>query len=375
MALEIKEITDKRDLKKFIKFPFKLYKNCKYWVPPLIIDELKVLSSKKNPAFDFCDVKLFLAYDNNNIVGRIAGIINHRFIEKWKKKVIRFGWIDFIEDRKVAKLLLDTVAQWGKNAGMEYMEGPLGFTDFDPEGMLVEGYNEMNTFTTIYNYKYYPEYLTEYGFKKEVDWLEFEIKTPEKIPEKAERISEIAKQRNNVRILDIKTKKDLMPYKRQFFDIINSTYSNLHGFVELTEKQIQTYIKQYFGFIVLDYFIIIIDGENKMAGFVIGLPSLSSALRKSKGKLLPFGFIHILRALRKKNKYVDLYLGAVRPDLQGKGTDALLITEFTRSCIANGVICTESNIELESNTLVQAHWKHFESRQHKRRRCFSKKII
>ena len=373
MGVCVKEVRSGKDLKKFIKFPFTLYKDCPQWVPPLMFDEINTLSSKKNPAFEYCECKMWLAYKDDRIAGRIAGIINHKFIEKWGKKAIRFGWIDFIDDEEVSIKLIDAVTGWAKERGLEYIQGPLGFTDLDYEGMLIEGFNEVGTLATIYNYAYYPKHLEKFGFEKEADWVEFEIKVPEVIPDKAVRIAEIVKAKSKIRVLDAKKTKELIPYGEGIFEVINSSYSNLFGFVELTEKQIKKYIKQYLGFVIPDYLKILLDEENKVAGFVIGLPSLTKALQKSRGRLFPFGFLHILKAM-KNNRYIDLYLGAIRPDLQGKGADALLMTELTKSCIKNKIISAESNIELETNVQVQGHWKYYDSRQHKRRRCFIKKI-
>ena len=240
--------------------------------------------------------------------------------------------------------------------------------------MLIEGFNELGTITTIYNYDYYPRHLEKLGFEKEVDWVEFEIKVPEKIPERAEKIERIVQSKLGVKVFPAKKAKDLLPFGKDIFNLINTAYVDLFGFVELNEKQINKYIKQYFGYVSPDFLKIIIDKEGKLAGFVIGMPSLSRALQKAKGRLFPFGFIHILKAIKGKNKYVDLYLGAIRPDMQGKGVDALLMTEITRSSIARKMVSAESNIELETNILVQSHWKNFDSRQHKRRRCFAKKI-
>lgn len=338
------------------------------------MDELQTLSSDKNPAFEYCECRMWLAYKDNEISGRIAGIINNKFIDKWGKKAVRFGWIDFIDDEEVSKNLIDTVIRWAKEKKLEYIHGPLGFTDFDYEGMLIEGFNEIGTMSTIYNYQYYPRHLEKLGFEKEADWVEFEIKVPDAIPDKAERIAAIVKNKFNIRVVEAKNRKELLPYGPGIFKVINDAYKNLFGFVELTDKQIQRYIKQYFGFVSPDFIKILVDDKNEVAGFVIGMPSLTKALQKSKGKLFPFGFIHLLRAL-KKNKYVDLYLGAVRPDLQGKGADALLMTELTKACIKNKIISAESNIELETNVQVQGHWKYYDSRLHKRRRCFEKKIM
>jgi len=244
----------------------------------------------------------------------------------------------------------------------------------DYEGMLVEGFDELGTMATIYNHPYYPRHMEKFGYEKEVDWVEFEIKVPEKIPEKADRVAKIVMEKLKVKVLDAKSKKDLIPYGKDLFDLINVAFKDLFGFVTLTEKQIDYYIKQYLGFVSHHYTKIIVDENMKLAGFVIGMPSLTRALQKSKGRLFPFGFIHMLRALGNSNKYIDLYLGAIRPDLQGKGVDALLMTEITRSSIKNKVISAETNIELETNVLVQSHWKYFDARQHKRRRCFCKKI-
>lgn len=374
MTVIIKEVKTKKELKKFVKFPFKLYANCKQWVPPFLFDELRVLNPKKNPAFEYCKAKLWLAFKDGDIVGRIAGIINYKFIEIWGMKALKFGWVDFIDDFQVSKALFDTVTEWAKENGLEYIHGPLGFTDFDYEGMLIEGFDEIGTLATIYNYPYYPKHLENLKFEKEVDWVEFNIKIPEKIPEKALRVEEIVKKKLGIKVLEAKRTKDFIPYGMEIFKMLNDTYKNLFGFVPLTDKQIKIYIKQYMGFVNPDYFKVILDRNGKVAGVVIGMPSLTKALQKSNGRLFPFGIFYILKALSKKNKYIDLYLGAIRPDLQGKGADALLITELTKSCIKNGIISAESNIELETNLLIQSHWKLFESRQHKRRRCFIKKI-
>jgi hypothetical protein len=374
LSIYIKEIKSKSDFKKFVKFPYKLYKNCSQWVPPILLDEMQTLSPKKNPAFEYCECKLWLAYKDEKIVGRIAGIINKKFIEKWGMKAIRFGWIDFIDDVEVSGKLINVVIDWAKEKKLEHIHGPLGFTDLDYEGMLIEGFNEVGTMATIYNYDYYPKHLEIFGFKKEADWLEFEIKVPDKIPEKAERITAIVKSKSNIKVIEAKKAKDLLPYGQGIFDLINDSYKDLFGFVQLSNNQIQKYIKQYLGFIVPEYVKILVDNDNKVAGFVIGLPSLTKALQKCRGRLLPFGFIRLLMAMKKSNKYVDLYLGAIRPDLQGKGADALLMTEITKTCIKNKIISAESNIELETNTQVLGHWKYYNSRQHKRRRCFVRKL-
>ncbi|MCX8059085.1 MAG: CUE domain-containing protein [Spirochaetes bacterium] len=370
----IKEVKNKKELKDFILFPLKLYKNNKYYVPKIISDEFFTLSKDKNPAFEYCEAVLYLAYnEKNEIVGRIAGIINYKYIEKWKNKYARFGWIDFIEDFEVAKKLIEAVEQWAKIKGMEGIHGPLGFTDLDYEGMLVEGFEELGTLATIYNYPYYPEYIQRLGYVKDIDWCEFNIKTPDKIPEKVEKLAQLVRERRNYKILDAKTPKDYLPYAKQIFDIIDKAYADLYGVVPLTERQVETYIKQYFPNIDKDFVKVVLDENDNVVAFTIGMPSLSKALQKCKGKLFPFGWIHILLAL-KKPRYLDLYLGAVDPKHQGKGADVLMMVEMIKSAIKRKIISTETNPELEINNKVQSHWKYFDSRQHKRRRVFLKKF-
>ena len=371
MKILIKKVKSKKDLKKFISFTYQLYKGNKFWIPPLRNDEFNILYKTKNPAFDFCDVKLWLAYKNDKIVGRIAGIINHSYIEKWENKYARFGWIDFVDDENVTKALLETVENWAKENGMEAVHGPLGFTDLDPEGMLIEGFEELGTIATIYNYPYYSRHLEKYGYSKDIDWIEFEVKVPEKVPEKIERIANIAKKKKKLTVFKTKSSKDLKPYAKEIFKVLNDAFEHLYGVVPLTEKQVEKYIEHYIGTIPHKFISIILDESGKIAAFGITMPSLSKAFQKANGRLLPFGFLHILKAL-KKNDSVDLFLVAVRPDLQGKGVNALLFKELIQTYIDKKIVKAETNIELESNTKVQAQWKFFEHRQHKRRRCFIK---
>jgi ribosomal protein S18 acetylase RimI-like enzyme len=373
MPVTIKEVSTKKELKQFIEFPFSLYKNHPYWIPPLLMDEYHTLRRDKNPAFEYCRAKYWLAFKGGKLAGRIAGIISQRYIEKWGNQYARFGWVDFTDDAEVVKALFDTVEKWAREQGMTGIHGPLGFTDMDHEGMLVEGFEELGTLAAIYNHPYYPKQLDSLGYAKDVDWVEFEVKVPKEIPEKAGRVEKIVIQKTGVRVLEARKAKELLPYARQMFEVLNQAFASIYAFVPLTEKQINMYVKQYFSFILPDYTKILLDSDNKVAGFVIGMPSLSRALQKCQGRLFPFGFIHLLKAVSKKNKQIDLYLGAIRPDLQGKGADALLMTEMSRSAMKNGVVSAETNIELEENVKVQSHWKYFESRQHKRRRCYIKK--
>ena len=372
MSIAIKPVETRRDLKRFVEYPFCLYQNHPHWVPPLLLDEFHTLRRDKNPAFEYCEAKYWLAYKNGKTVGRIAGIINRRYIEKWGNKYARFGWVDFADDPEAVAALFGAVEQWAKEHGMTGLHGPLGFTDMDHEGMLVEGFEELGTLAAIYNHPYYPRRLEELGFAKDVDWVEFEVKVPKTLPEKAERVEGVVMRKLGLRVLEAKSARQMLPYAREMFQVLNAAFAPIYSFVPLDDRQIEMYTKQYFSFIKPDYTKLVLDAEGKVAGFVIGMPSLSRALQKAKGRLLPFGFLHLLLAMRKPTQ-IDLYLGAVRPDLQGKGADALLMTEITRSAIRNGIVSAETNIELEDNVKVQSHWKYFEARQHKRRRCYIKR--
>ncbi|MBE0539402.1 MAG: hypothetical protein IH620_06790 [Ignavibacterium sp.] len=371
MSLILKEVSSKKQLKKFIAFPYDLYRGNKYFIPPLRFDEMKTLNKKVNPAFEFCDSKYWLVYKDDRVVGRVAGIINSKFNDKFNKKEARFGWIDFEDDLSISSLLFNTVEQWAAAKGMKSIHGPLGFTDMDGEGMLIEGFDEVSSLGNIYNYPYYPEHIEKLGYSKDIDWIEFNAKIPKETPEKIARISEIALQRNKLHVPVFKKAKDMLPYARDIFIMINQTYKDLYGFVELTDKQIDFYVKQYFSFIRPEYLPLVLDENNKLAAFGITMPSLNSALQKINGRLFPFGFLYILREM-KRSRRLDLYLTAVRIDLQNKGVNALLINQINKVCIKNNITNVETNRELESNEKVQAQWKLYDVRQHKRRRCYKK---
>lgn len=371
IMLEIVEIKTVSELKKFVKFPYKLYSRCRFWVPPLFSEEMNTLREDVNPAFEFCEAKYWLAYKDKKIVGRVAGIISHKYNEVWNKKVAKFGWIDFIDDMDVSRMLLDTVEKWAREKGMTSLQGPMGFCGMDKEGALIEGFEEMGTISTLYNFPYYIEHYEKLGYLKDVDWVEYELKVPNEIPEKVDKISELVMKRSKLRFVQAKNTKELLPYGEELFALINDAYKDLEGAVPLTDRQVKAYIKQYFSFVSTEYIKIILDENNKMAAFGIAMPSLSKAFRMAKGRLFPFGFIHILKAM-KKNDTLDLYLVAVRPDLQSKGINAILMTEVNKSCIKNGIVKAESGGELESNHKIQAFWKHYEARQHKKRRSFIK---
>jgi GNAT superfamily N-acetyltransferase len=369
----IKEVSSKKDLKDFIKFQRTLYKDCPSFVPALDFDEMTTLDKKKNPAFEFCKARYWLALREGEIVGRIAGIINEKYIEIWKHKYARFGWVDFIDDHEVSRALFETVEKWARDNGMEGVQGPLGFTDFDKEGMLVEGFDELGTIAGIYNYPYYPEHVKELAYEKEVDWLEFQMKLAAALPEKIERMSQIVARRLRLRAVHLRKTKDILPYTKEIFALLNDCYKELFDFVPLSDKQVVYYTKQYFSFIRPDLIQIIVDEKNKIAGFGLTMPSLSLALQKAGGRLLPLGLVHLLRAIKKNNK-ADLLLIAIREDLQGKGVNAMIMREGYKACIESGITIVEASHELETNDKVLSIWERMDARQHKRRRCFLKRL-
>ncbi len=374
MGVIIREVTTLSELKKFVGFPFRLYKNNNYWAPPFISDELKTLKKETNPAFEYCKSKYWLAYKDGKIAGRIAGILNDALIEKWGVKKARFGWIDFIDDEEVSSALLAAVEKWAAENGMEAVEGPMGFTDLDEEGMLVEGFDEQGTYPMIYNYPYYPEHLKKLGYEKEVDWLEFEIKVPAEIPEKISRINDLILKRSKLRLLDAKSSKDYKPYIPGFWEIIEEAYENVFGTVPLTQKQKDFYTAQYFGFIIPDYTKFILDENDKVIAVGVAFPSFTAALRKAKGRMFPFGALHMLHAIRKPEK-LDFYLIGIKKEYRGHGVISILMNEVNKSAIEHNVKFCETSGELEDNKAVQDMWKHYEHRQHKRRRCFIKNIV
>jgi GNAT superfamily N-acetyltransferase len=372
MSVIIREVTTKKELKKFIWFGINLYKNCEFAAPPLLMDDLLNLSKGKNPALDFCEVGYFLAYKDNKIVGRIATIINPVSNETWKEKHGRFGWVDFIDDYEVSTALFDTAIDWAKKHGMTAIHGPLGFTDFDPEGMLIEGYDKQGTLATIYNYPYYPVHIEKYGFTKDIDWNEYLITVPEVFPEKYFRIADIVKQKYNLRSVQCKSRKEIVDnYALKIFDLLNLCYSHLYGFTKLNEKQIAFYIKLYFSFFRLDTISIVVDEKDDVVALGIAMPSFTKALQKAKGSLFPFGWYYMLHALN-HNDVVDLYLMAVHPDYQNKGVNSVMFADIMPNSAKNGYKFAESNPELETNTKMSSQWGSFEHVNHKKRRAYIK---
>ena len=374
MAIEIREVKTKKDLKKFIWFGINLYKNCEFAAPPLLMDDLLNLTKGSNPALDFCETAYFIAYKNGEIAGRIAGIINPRANETWNQKYARFGWVDFIDDELVTKALFDAVENWAKVKGMTSIHGPLGFTDFDHEGLLIEGYDKLGTLATIYNYPYYPTQLEKNGYVKDIDWNEYLITVPEVFPEKYFRIADIVKQKFNLTSKKFKSRKEVVNnYAQKIFDLLNLCYKDLYGFTKLDDKQIHFYIKLYFSFFRLDTVSIVVDEKDDVVALGIAMPSFTKALQKAKGRLFPLGWYYMLRAL-KKNNLIDLYLMAVHPDYQNKGVNSIMFADLMPNAAKNGYKFAESNPELETNTRMSSQWGSFEYVNHKKRRVYIKQI-
>lgn len=365
----------KKELTRYVKFGIDLYKGNPYFVPPLIFDDVNTLTPGKNPAFEFSEAQSFMAYRDGKPAGRITAIINRLLNEKTGRQEARFGFVDFIDDPEVSRALFETAEQWARERGMKRIIGPMGFSDMDHEGMLVEGFDEMGTMATIYNYPYYPKHLEAMGYTKDTDWVEYRITIPEKLPEKMERIAEIVLKKYQLRIVKYTSRKKLAEkYGEDLFRLINDAYADLYGYSPLTDKQIDYYIDMYLGFLKLDYVSIVVDSDDRLVGVGISMPSMTKALQKSGGKLFPTGWWHLLRAMKGHNDVVDLMLIAVKPEYQSKGVNSLFFYDLCNLYIRDGVKFAETNLELEENTHVQSQWEYFERRQHRRRRAFTKDL-
>ena len=373
MDVHVQEVHSKKELKTVVDFPHNLYAGNAYWVPSLRSDEMRTLDPEKNPAFAYCEARCWLAFNDSQVVGRIAGIMNRRHSEKWGQPYLRFGWFDVVDDPAVTLALLEKVESWAKAEGLTAVHGPMGFTNLDHAGILIEGFEELATQAAGYNFAYYQAHMQKAGYQKDVDYLEYEMPMTAEIDPKISKLSKLVLKRNNLRLLEVKRKKDLLPYAHELFDMLGAEYEHLYGVVPLSEEQINAYIDQYFGFISPEFLPIIVDADGHMVAFGVTLPSLSKALQRSRGRLFPFGALHILRAL-KKNDRADLLLVAVTKEYRGKGINAVLINRMFEVFRDFGIKKVESNPELESNIAVQAQWKHFERRQHRRRRIFIKHL-
>ena len=379
-SVQIKRVETKKDLKAFIECHYDLYEGNQYDAPNLYSDEFKTLSKDKNAAFDFCEAEYFLALKEGKVVGRVAAIINNKANEKWDKKDVRFGWIDFIDDIEVSKALLKAVEDYGREKGMTSVVGPLGFTDMDPEGMLTWGFDQLGTMATIYNYDYYPKHMGKLGgWEKDNDYVEYRLDVPETAPEKYTKIAEMVEKRYNLHARKL-TKKEIFEggYGKKLFDLINVTYSHLYGFSELSERQIDQYVKMYFPLADLDLITVVEDGnkDNQLVGLAITIPSLTRALQKChRGRLFPFGWWHLLRAIKfHKTEVVDLLLIGVLPEYRSKGANSLVFADLIPRYVKYGFKWGETHVEMETNESVQSQWGPLDPTMHKKRRCYRKAI-
>lgn len=374
--IEVKQIEpSKSNLRKFIDFSINLYKDNNCYVPPLVIDEIATLNPKANPAFDFCEGAYFMAWADGKPAGRIAAIINKQINERFDEKIARFGFFDTIDNQEVADALLRAAEEWARGKGMRKIVGPLGFTDLDREGLLIEGFDELSTMATNYNYPYYARLVENAGYRKDSDWLEFQMTVPDSIPDKFNRIAEIVKKKFGLRVVKYTSRKRIKEeYGRALFELINDAYKDLYQYSLLTDKQIDKYINDYINLLNLDLVTLIVDEEEKLQGVGISMPSMSRALQKSKGRLFPFGWYHLLKGLKGKNDRVDLMLVAISPKYQNKGANALLFQDLIPQYIKYGYKYAESNPEMESNQKVQSQWELFNPRQHRRRRSYYKNL-
>lgn len=379
-SVQIRKVESRSDLRHFVDFHYDLYEGNAYDAPTLFSDDMRTLDKEKNAAFEFCTAEYYLAYKEDKVVGRVAAIINNKANERWGRKSVRFGWIDFVDDMEVSRALFDAVAEYGRKNGMTEMIGPLGFTDFDPEGMLTAGFDELGTMATIYNYPYYPQHMEQLGgFEKDNDYVEFKIFVPKEIPEKYTKISQMIESRYNLHVRSLTRKEINEGMGHKVFHLINDTFKDLYGYSELSDRQIDQYVKMYLPLADLNLIPIVEDWnteDHRMVGVGITIPSLSRALQKCRrGRLLPFGWWHILRALKlHKTNIVDLEMVGVLPEYRKKGANALLFYYLIPWYQRYGIEWGESQVEMETNENVQGQWQYFETVNHKRRRCYKKNI-
>jgi hypothetical protein len=374
MIITVEEVISQKDLKAFIKFPFELYKGNTYYVPPIVDFEISTLSKEKNPAFDHSDAKYFLAKREGKIVGRIAAIVINKELQD--KKYMRFGWIDFIDDKTVSKTLIDHATAWGKSLGAETIHGPMGFTDLDFEGSLIQGFDKLATQATIYNYPYYHEHYDALGFEKACDWVELRGTVPKELPRRLTRTASVIQSRFKLQIVKVKSSKGFLKYADGVFELLNEAYSHLYGYYPLSPKQIKYYVDMYFGFIRKEYVTLIVSETDEVVAFAISLPSLSKAFQKAKGSLYPFGFIHILKAFN-SNEHLDMFLIGVKPEWQKKGASPLIFHTLLSTYIKNGVKTVASGPMMEDNWGVLNLWNEYQDNVDTssiKRRCYKKSI-
>ena len=376
MAVEIREIHTKRELKRFIEFANDLYADCPYYCPPLFFDEMNTFNKEINPTLEVCDYQLWMAYRDGKPVGRIAGIINHRANEKWNFKHLRFGWFDFIDDMEVSHALLDTVATWGKERGMDALNGPVGFTDFDHEGLLIEGFDYPAVLSSLYNYPYYEKHIDAYGLTKEIDWIELQIYQPDEPPERITRMAKLVEERYHVHVVKVKNSRELVKrFGTTYMDVIDVAYQKLYNFQPFTEKQKNYYKDMYFSFLNFDLVTLVVNDKEELVGVGLGMPNIAPALRKCGGKLFPFGWYHILKALKaKKMDTFQFLLLAVRPDYQDKGLTTLFLQDQIPILHQYGIHTLESTNMLETNNKILSFFTWMDHKQHKRHRAYIKSI-
>ena len=377
MSVEIKEVTTRHQLRTFVNFPEKLYKDNPYYVPPLVFDQMDTLDQKKGAAQEFCDSKLFLAYKDGELAGRVAAIVNHKANEQWNHKEVRFGWIDFIDDREVSQALMDKVEAFGRSYGMESIVGPLGFTDFDPEGMLVEGFDVLSTMALIYNHPYYNDHMAAMGFEKDADWIEYKVTIPEECPERWDRMFKIISQRANVHLKPL-TRRIIRKedYGHKVFKCINDCYKDLYNFTVLPDHMADKYLGFYLSILDLNYLSMVENEKGDLVAFGITMPSIARALQKSRGKLFPFGWWHLIKSLMIKHEEgAEMLLVGVHPDYQNSGINALLFMDMFTKYHKRGVVWAESNAILETNLKNQGQFRDFNPECKKRRRSYIKKLV
>ena len=373
--IDIKKVSTQMDYQTFVEFPFVLYKDNPFWVPPLVKDEIETLDPKLNPVYQNATASLFLAYKNGEVVGRVAAIINWIEVKEIKKNKVRFGWFDFVDDINVSKTLLEAVISFGKNLKMETIEGPVGFSNLDKAGMLIEGFNEPNTIITLYNFPYYSKHLEKLGFNVAAKWVEYEIKIDdfESSPERVKRFSKLIMDKYELTLLNFKKRKDIIPYVDQMFELLDKTYNQLQTYVPIQDYQIENYKKRFLKFVNPDYIKCIIDKEGKLICFSITMPSFTEALKKINGKITILNTYYLLKAMRKNNR-ASFYLIGVHPEYQNKGITAIIFNEMQKLFNKKQIISVETNPELEENTAIQKLWKNYEHRLHKRRATYNKSI-
>ena len=376
MSVTVTRVQNKRAFKEFLHFPLTLYKDMPAFVPPLLMDDADTLDPKKNPAYEFCDAAMYLAFKDGKLAGRVAAIVNRKANAAWNHDEVRFGWFDFIDDREVSKALLEAVEAFGRERGMTTILGPLGFTDFDPEGMLVEGFEYLSSMALHHNWPYYKEHMEALGYVKDVDWLEYRIYIGDTIPEKYTRVAKIVEDRYGLRLRKTtrrEVRKTDIGYR--IFDLINETYASLYDFTVLPKKMIDKYVGFYLGIIDLKFVSLVEDKDGNIVGFGVVMPSITRALKKCKGKLFPLGWYYILRSMYwKYEENFEMLLIGIKPEYQKKGVNSIIFVDLMKELLDGGFKYGESNAELESNMDIRSQWGDLEVKECKRRRVYKKAI-